>query len=209
MSIRKCIWLLRYTLCYFRFLEFLFMLVLLSLDFCFSLSFCYHCSLLLTGYLASGFCCCSDHSEYLPTAHSADPRDATSPVLSPHTFFISHISPNLTLHTISFCCQLTIVLMLEYKTSSFWHASTTTDICTVGSENLKNTDDINMHDFSSYVPSIFNDFQNATCRSHRSSVSTISFCYALGRRVQVCVPWSSRLIPKIGSTAWTVRFHAM
>jgi hypothetical protein len=56
--------------------------------------------------------------------HSADSGYATSPILRSHPFFIFHISPNLTFHTVSFCCQLAIVLMLEYKTSSFTATST-------------------------------------------------------------------------------------
>ena len=77
------------------------------------------------------FARCSDHSEYLPTARSADPRDTTSSVLHPHTFFISHISPNLTLHTISFCCQLAIFLMLGYKISSFRRMEHLIDITSI------------------------------------------------------------------------------
>lgn len=46
-------------------------------------------------------------------------RDATLAVLRPHPLFSSHISPNLTLHTISFCCQLVIALVPEYKISWF------------------------------------------------------------------------------------------
>src|SRR5215831_4674550 len=107
-----------------------------SLAFCFCLYFSHFFRSLLTGYLASGFCCCSDHSEYLPAAHSALPRDATSSVLRPHTFFISHISHNLTLHTISFCCQLAIFLMLGYKISSFRHMKYLIDITLIFSVGL-------------------------------------------------------------------------
>src|SRR5215472_12557444 len=107
-----------------------------SLAFCFCLYFSHFFRSLLAGYLASCFCCCSDHSEYLPAANSAHPRDATSPVLRPHTFFISHISPNLTLHTISFCCQLAIFLMLGYKTSPFRRMEHLIDIRSIFSAGL-------------------------------------------------------------------------
>jgi hypothetical protein len=51
--------------------------------------------------------------------HTAYSGYATSPILRSHPFFIFHISPNLTFHTVSLCCQFVLVLMLEYKISSF------------------------------------------------------------------------------------------
>jgi hypothetical protein len=49
-------------------------------------------------------------------------------------------------------------------------------------------------DYSSYVPSFLYGFQNASYRCRRSSLSLISFRYALG---SLRVLWSSRPVPFI------------
>ena len=70
------------------------------------------------------FCPAPYHFEHLPTTHSADSGYATSPILRSHPFFIFHISPNLTFHTVSFCCQclrahlqMSLKIMIEYPAS--------------------------------------------------------------------------------------------
>ena len=94
---------------------------LLSLAFSFYLYFSYFFRSLLTGNLslACCFCCAPYHFEHLSTTHSTYSWYATSPILRSHPFFIFHTSPNLTFHTVWFCCQFVIVLILGYKISSF------------------------------------------------------------------------------------------
>src|SRR4249920_3799623 len=92
---------------------------LLSLAFCFYLYSSHFFRSLLTGNLSLTCCFCSAyHFEHLPTTHSAYSGYATSPILRSHPFFIFHISPNPTFHTVSFCCQRALLLTLEYKISS-------------------------------------------------------------------------------------------